>query len=97
MHEKSAIHCEENVKQHRASAAVLDRTSLKSTRNRPQGGYTFPICKICQPRWNRPRTITNAWPGRCARSNCQSKWANYDEYLPMNIGRFCDFFSLGIW
>jgi glyoxylase-like metal-dependent hydrolase (beta-lactamase superfamily II) len=24
------------------------------------------------------------------------KWANYDEYLPMNIERFCDFFSLGI-
>ena len=24
------------------------------------------------------------------------KWANYDEYLPMNIERFCDFFSLRI-
>ena len=24
------------------------------------------------------------------------KWANYDEYLPMNIERLCDFFSLGI-
>src|SRR6201987_824667 len=24
------------------------------------------------------------------------KGANYDEYLPMNIERFCDFFSLGI-
>ena len=24
------------------------------------------------------------------------KWAKYDEYLPMNIERFCDFFSLGI-
>jgi len=24
------------------------------------------------------------------------KWANYDEYLPMNIERFRDFFSLGI-
>jgi glyoxylase-like metal-dependent hydrolase (beta-lactamase superfamily II) len=24
------------------------------------------------------------------------KWANYDAYLPMNIERFCDFYSLGI-
>ena len=24
------------------------------------------------------------------------KWANHDEYLPMNVERFCDFFSLGI-
>ena len=24
------------------------------------------------------------------------KWAKYDEYLPMNIERFCDFFSFGI-
>ena len=24
------------------------------------------------------------------------KWANYDEYLPMNIERFYDFLSLGI-
>ena len=23
-------------------------------------------------------------------------WANYNEYLSMNIERFCDFFSLGI-
>jgi glyoxylase-like metal-dependent hydrolase (beta-lactamase superfamily II) len=24
------------------------------------------------------------------------KWANYDAYLPMNIERYCDFYSLGI-
>jgi hypothetical protein len=24
------------------------------------------------------------------------KFANYDTYLPMNIERFCDFYSLGI-
>ncbi len=24
------------------------------------------------------------------------KFANYDAYLPMNIERFCDFYSLGI-
>jgi len=24
------------------------------------------------------------------------KWANYAQYLPMNIERFCDFYSLGI-
>jgi len=24
------------------------------------------------------------------------KWENYDAYLPMNIERYCDFYSLGI-
>jgi hypothetical protein len=24
------------------------------------------------------------------------KWVNYDAYLPMNIERYCDFYSLGI-
>ena len=24
------------------------------------------------------------------------KWANYDACLPMNIERYCDFYSLGI-
>jgi hypothetical protein len=24
------------------------------------------------------------------------KWANYDAYLPMNIERYCDSYSLGI-
>ena len=24
------------------------------------------------------------------------KWANYDTYLPTNIERYCDFYSLGI-
>jgi hypothetical protein len=42
--------------------------------------------------------ITNAWlrPMREIKLPKFEKWANYDEYLPMNIERFRDFFSLGI-
>jgi hypothetical protein len=75
------------VKQHRASAAVLE----------PHLTKIVPICKICQPGETGRGRSQMPGPGDARDQIAKVREVgNYDEYLPMNIERFCDFFSLGI-
>jgi len=98
MHEKSAIHCEENVKQHRASAAVLEphltKIDAQSIARRIYVSYLQDLSAAVKQAADDHKCLAQAM--REIKLPKYEKWANYDEYLPMNIERLCDFFSLGI-